>query len=459
MTYADLQDPVARALRASLNPGTVLAAVSGGVDSMAMLHALCDLARERDHMHVVAAHFDHGLRPGSCLDRDFVQRAADRLGARFEAGQGDVINHAHRTRQSLEAAAREMRYSFLERTADQVNADVIVTAHTRDDQIETVLMRILRGAGARGHRGILPRRGRILRPLLPVSRLEIEAYCRACGIPILEDPSNYNTRFERNRIRHHVLPELRGAYPGIDDALLRIADAAHAEFLRAEALTSRRLQLFFQPESPRAWVLSLEAFAGLDDSDDRFHVLSAALDAMSARTDVTASHYEAMLGLAGAEVGTVTDLPGVRVRREHDGMVFTRRGFRSECDGSIRTLAVPGTLDIGGWHLDARRVETPGEADLSNRGKRVAHVWCDGPLVVRLPREGDRIQPFGMSGHKKLSDLFIDGKVPWRMREHTPVVESDGEILWVVGVATSERARVGEQNTGVVCLTATRSCG
>lgn len=457
MTHAE-QHPVEHALRATFRRGdTVVAAVSGGGDSMAMLHALHVLARDLE-LDVIAAHFDHQMRPYSNLDSDFVIRVAHGWGMRIAPGRGDVRAHAHRTSQSPEAAARELRYAFLERVADQANADAIVTAHTRNDQVETILMRIQRGAGARGCRGILARRGRVVRPLLSVTRADTHDYCRVQGIPFVDDPTNLIRDYERNRVRHDVLPELRRCFPDIDNALLRIAGNADAEFQRAEAATAGRLRAYLQPETSRRWLLEIEAFNGLDDPDDRSHLVSAAFDAMNAREYVTREHHEQVLALVDAAPGTWATLHGgLQVRREHDGLVFVRYRQPPACDISVHTLKAPGSLDLDGWHVEASRVGAPSPSELSNSGRNVAYIACDDMMVVRYPRAGDRMQPFGMEGHKKLSDIFIDRKIPKRRRATIPVVEVDGEIVWVVGVAASEKSRVTGGSRNVVQLTATRS--
>ncbi|HKW14126.1 MAG TPA: tRNA lysidine(34) synthetase TilS [Candidatus Krumholzibacteria bacterium] len=456
MNHVDRDNPVARALRGAFpRRSVIVAAVSGGGDSMAMLHALCHLAPELD-LTVIAAHFDHQLRKHSHLDAELVARMAYRWGARIAPGRGDVREHRTRRGTSIEAMGREMRYAFLERVADETGASAIATAHTRDDQVETILMRIDRGAGARGCRGILFRRGRVVRPLLGVTRRELRDYCREHGVPYVDDPSNDYLEYLRNGIRHRVLPDLRLWYPGIDQALLRIAENADAEFRRAEAATSRRLQVYLQPESERTWVLGLEAFHGLDDSADRLHLINAAFETMSARDDITAEHHEAVLALIDAVPGTIASLYRMHVRREHDGLVFARNSDVPERELSMHVLTAPGQLDLDGWHIDAERIEAPGPDQLSNTRRGVAYVACDDTMVVRYPREGDRIQPFGMEGHKKLSDVFIDRKIPKRMRAATPVVEVDGEIVWVVGVTTSERCRISQETHTVVKLTATR---
>jgi tRNA(Ile)-lysidine synthase len=452
----DVRDTsIVRALRATFHRGeTVVAAVSGGGDSMAMLHALCELAPELD-LTVIAAHFDHQLRPYSHLDADLVFRMAHRWGARVAPGRGDVRAHRMKTRTSIEAAAREMRYAFLERVAEQTRADAIVTAHSRDDQIETVLMRIRRGAGPRGRRGILSRRGLVVRPLLDVARADMRAYCVTHGVPFLDDPTNHDLHYDRNRVRHEVLPELRRVFPQVDRSLLKIARLAALEFERGEEVAEWRVPRFLRPEGAGSWLLDVDAFAGLD-ADDCFHLLNALLEHMHARTDVSARHHEMLLALIGARLGTTAYLPGLRVRREHDGLFFEDPQRAGILGGVSQPLREAGVLDMGAWRVEASRVNAPSGTQLSNTGKSVAYLGLDGAMLVRYPREGDRMQPFGMNGHKKLSDLFIDRKVPHRMRETTPVVEVDGEIVWVVGVATSERCRIGQGTGSVVKLTATR---
>lgn len=430
--------PVARAVRDHVDEATVLAAVSGGADSMAMLDALCALAAERPRLRVVAAHFDHRLREDSVRDRDTVAAFAAARGVAFVSGAGDVRARARSARESLETAARAMRYAFLERAAAEHGADVIATAHTRSDQVETVLMRILRGTGARGLAGIPARRGRIVRPLLSVARGDTHDYCAAHGVPFLADPSNEDRRHARNRVRHDVLPALRSVYPGLDSALERIGANARAACDRADERVRDLVTTHLRADGD-AFVLDAAAFADLDD-DERQHLLSRALDAMDAHRDVSRVHYRALLSLARdtARTGAAVDLPRLRARREHDGLVFAPRpeGTGAEAPAPL-VLNVPGAVVIGGWKIDA--------------------WWTGaGPIVVRFPRPGDRMRPFGMAGTKKLSDLFIDAKIPQRQRARTPVVEMGGEIVWVAGVAAGEATRVSHEHEPRVRLAATR---
>jgi tRNA(Ile)-lysidine synthase len=449
-----MNHPVERALRATFGRGqTVVAAVSGGPDSMAMLHGLCEFARDPDDVRVIAAHFDHQLRADGHRDREPVEYVAAKYGAQVVFGTGDVAAHARASRQSIEAAARDLRYAFLERTADETGANVIATAHTRDDQIETVLMRIIRGAGSRGLRGIPGRRGRIVRPLLGVKRVETVGYCQTHGVPHVIDISNADRRFFRNRVRHDVLPSLRVVYWGVDAAIEKLAAEAHSEFAEAERATSLRLDTWLRAESSDVWILDLEALHDLSD-DHRIHLLSNALDAIGGRDNVSRIHYRALLGL---KTGGSIDLPGLRVRREHDAIVFTTAAH--EASDEAHPLEVPGAVTIGAWTLASDRlngVQARAEMRKRERESHVVYVAPGAPLTVRFPLTGDRMQPFGMSGHKKLSDLFIDMKIPRRIRVETPVIESSGEILWVVGVAASELTRIDEAGESVIRVTATR---
>jgi tRNA(Ile)-lysidine synthase len=474
-------DPVARALQSAFAGETVLAAVSGGPDSMAMFHALCTLARARGNLGVIAANFDHRLRKNSHLDRDPVEKVAARFGVRVVCGDGDAAGHARSTRQSIEAAAREMRYAFLERAAREVNADTIATAHTHSDHIETVLMRILRGTGMRGMRGIPVRRGLVARPLLAVTRAETLHYCETHNVPFVTDPSNADLRFFRNRVRHDVLPSLRRVYPGIDATLERLSRNAESSWSANEPLGSP-----MRAEGDDIWSLHIGALDGLDD-EQRIRLLSDALDSIGLREDVGRVHYRALLRLANDTTpGASADLPRLRVRREHDALVFTRRVPARKIATTSHVLTVPGTATIGDWTLtsnrlsghDARKArETQHERVAPRRepgglapprvARRqaprvreecVAFLPAGAPLTIRFPRPGDRMQPFGMKGHKKLSDLFIDMKIPRRMRVETPVIESNGEIVWVVGVAASESTRMNDR-ANAVRLTATRDRG
>jgi tRNA(Ile)-lysidine synthase len=274
---------------------------------------------------------------------------------------------------------------------------------------------------------------------LNVSRADTIDYCAQRGLRVIHDPSNLDRRFTRNAVRHDSLPELRRVFPGIDDSLLRIAANASHELARLRSVTDERLDAHLTG-GPGEWVLHEHAFVDVGD-DVCAVLLGDALARIGHYEDIRRVHYDALVAMTHGRMGASLDLPGVTVRREHDGLVFrVRSSTRARGDESI-PLRVPGSVSLGDWMIDA----VPRVA--SNRGgEMTGPVELDAEkrddLTVRAPRPGDRIRPFGMDGSKKLSDVFIDKKVPRRERERCVVVEADGEILWVPGVITSEATRV-----------------
>lgn len=431
---------------------TVVVAVSGGADSMALLAALHDLSRRR-RLRVIAAHLDHHLREDSHRDRDLVAVFTEAWGIPMVSGDADVAAIARSARASIETAGRRARYAFLEDVAARRGADRIATAHTRSDQVETVMMRLRRGAGERGLAGIPAERGRIVRPFLDVARRDTVDYCGTRGIPFVIDPSNEDRRYARNGVRHDVLPALRRVYPGIDRALLATARSATDALRRARRVTASRLEAAIAHPDADTWTLQADAFRGLDATEAAV-LLGDALARIGAHEDAREIHYDTLLVMARPPglVGSSIDLPAVHVRRDHDALVFHRRASRVDTMQTATAsvaLAVPGYAALGRWTIRASIENRAGRArgDLTGTRTRAPRTAVElapeiahSPLRLRRPRPGDRIRLPGMTGRKKLSDLFIDRKVPHRYRAGLPVVEADGEIIWVAGVAVAGHA-------------------
>lgn len=472
MLHAMTSHAVDRAIERApwFRPGErVLVAVSGGPDSMALLAATVALVPSG--VRIVAAHFDHRIREDSARDTDTVRAFADANGIDVVTGADDVPLRARETRVSLETAAREARYEFLRAAAARERAHCIATAHTRSDHVETVLMRVLRGAGERGLAGIARERDGVVRPLLDVTRADTLDYCAKRGIAFVVDPSNEDRRHARNAVRHDVLPALRCAFPGLDDALLRTSQRAEETLNTARKVTDVRLSGLRREDD--AWVLPVDAFAELDDSEVAI-LLGDVMERVGCLEDVTAAHYGHLRALAGIErVGASASLPGVSVRRDHDALVWRVRTRKTACDDRGEAhLDVPGVVLMNGWRVEANWTSLPGagsdtgstrfhEARFQpSRAKCMsgepASLPAESTITVRIPRPGDRIQPFGMNGTRKLSDVFIDRKVPHRDRARMIVVEAGGEILWVPGVVAAEATRVRDDDAPVLLLTADR---
>lgn len=436
--------------RGMIAPGTkVLAAVSGGPDSMALLTILSELSAEL-RIELAAAHFDHGIRPEAGRERALVQRATGKLGIPLFLGSGNVPAEARRMKKGIEETARLLRYRFLEETARAWNAGSVALGHSRDDQAETILHHIIRGSGWRGLQGIPPRRGLFVRPLLACSRAELKAHIKSRRVPYAIDRSNLDNRFLRNRIRNRLLPYLeRGYNPAAAEALLRLGENLAEGW---ETLEKPLFKLIPRAGSREEIALALPKIAKLTDFQLYLLIDLVLRERFGVLQDVERRHFDAAKRLirSGRSGKTIHFPHGIVARIEHGNLITSRIGGRSIPPGEM-IIAGPGTYPLPWWNLsatiesvDARRVDPKGNA----AGGCFAGI--DFPITVRARRPGDRLVPFGMRGRKKLSDLFIDRKVPRSRRAAIPVFEDARGIFWVPGVAAAERTRIAPGTRGAL---------
>jgi tRNA(Ile)-lysidine synthase len=450
-------DAIAVALeRAAIAHGaTILGALSGGADSVALLHSLLEL-RERYGMRIVAAHLNHRIRAlESDRDEEFVRDVCARLGVELRVARARGLDADSA---NLEERARDARYRFLNRAADAVGAEYIALAHHADDQAETVLMRMLRGAGIAGLAAMAERGpGRLIRPMLGLCRAEILSYLQARGISFVEDSTNRSPEIVRNRIRAELIPMLERDYaPGLRRRLVEIAGEMRSvdDFMNAAA--------------------SIE-FAAMRSDDDaldvaRFGALAPALQMsvlrlyLSARIGtlrrITRAHLEALrrLVLAGGPSDSI-DLPGGwRAEREYNFLRIINTVAASDEPFSV-PLSLDGItiVEAASYRFEASMVDrgdlTPnpfprgkgnqnyGTGDLCVALFDAAAI-ADAGLVVRNFIRGDRIRPLGMRGERKVKDVFIDRKIPRLERRRFPIVTLAGEVAWLPGLARGNAALV-----------------
>jgi len=421
-----------------ITPGErVLVAVSGGPDSVALLGALHRVAGGAG-IALHAAHFNHRWR-GAESDRDqaCAEAVAAQLGVACTVGQrGEGRGTAN-----LEAQARERRYAFLSEVARAQGCAKIATGHTRDDQAETVLMRLLRGTGWDGLAGIHPvRDGRIIRPLIECSRADVVGFLRATGLPHCEDSSNADWRFLRNRVRHEVLPLLHAINPEVSRHLSAVADFLAGEgeildtqvapLLRAASEAGGALMIAAVRAAPPALVPRL---------------LRAWLRAQ--RGDLVclgAAHIRAVADLvSGTRPNAQVRLPdGQVVVREYQRL-WLRAAAAPRAAAPARVLVPGATVDLEtGWRISAELVAPSAALPCDLWSLAADADAIAAPLIVRGVRPGDRIRPLGMRGQRKLQDVFVDRKLPAAQRRTCPVIEVGGEVLWIPGVARSARALI-----------------
>ena len=445
--------------------GRVLVALSGGPDSVALLHILRALEQRRELTVVGAAHFNHQLRGREADDdEEFCRRVALAEGIRFACGRAEVARLAAESGRSVEDAARTARYGYLNEVADELGAGAIAVGHSLDDQAETFLLRLMRGAGAPGLSGIRPVVGRVIRPLLDMSRAELRAYAARHGLEFREDSSNADLRIPRNRVRHELLPQLERFAPAAAATLARAAALARAdeEFLGQLAIDSARALVLQDSDGITVDVAGLTALPQALAS----RVARKALSAAAPDRFIGFQHIEDLLDLArtGAD-GAALTLPGVTATRRGGLIVFLGGTPERAFSNSFRfPLSIPGEVAVPGWALTAAWVGTPddiGKPVARGNTVVVAAAPIRGPLAVRTRRRGDRFAPLGMGGRgRKLQDFLVDRKISRAERDSLPlVVDGDDRIVWVVGQSVAEDFRVTAPKQGVILLKARRLGG
>jgi tRNA(Ile)-lysidine synthase len=445
--------------------GTIVVGVSGGPDSMCLLHIMVELRRQLGiELHI--AHLNHRLRgEESDGDAEYVSSVAAGLGLPATIEERDVSAYKRRHRLSLEEAAREVRYSFFAEVASSHGSDTVAVGHTADDQVETILMRVIRGTGLAGLRGMRPRSIRrtpdgagltVIRPLLAIRRAETEACCAARGLSPRMDSSNQLPDQLRNRVRSQLLPLLREYNADIEEALLRTARDADADLACIEEQVSR-IWGSVAKEQPEGVAIDRTVFASLQPSLQRHLLRSAVQRLLGDLRDVESVHIESIVGAMSKPAGKMLSLPReLSFHGSYDHGLLTVRG-QAACplpplEGEPR-LNVPGLTDIGGWRIRSSVLD-PGEA----RGDEGALRACldfdavGDRLTVRGRRRGERFQPLGVEFERKLQDFMVDARIPRHWRDRVPLVCSPKHIVWIVGRRIDHRARVTPSTSRVLCL-------
>ncbi len=412
-----------------IEPGDrVLVAFSGGPDSTVLLHFLFLFSEELGY-RVGVAHFNHMLRREAAEEEDFCRRRASEYDLPFFSAREDVRGFAEERGMNLEEAARHLRYAFLEKVAQGEGYNKIATGHTLSDQAETLLYRLLRGAGVSGLSSIaLLKEGRYIRPLLGVSRSEIMDFLKRTGIPFLQDPSNLDLSFDRNWLRHSLIPFIGERFPGVEEVLAREAEILYQEDLWIEGMMEEELGRRLRGR--RLFVDGWTQPLGY-----KRRLVRAFIRKM--RGNLRRINFDHIEHLVNLKPGDEYFLPGEeRVLRQGDSFFYLGKlPSRSSYRLAIKE---EGLYTIEGlWEISVEGFE--GQGDFSGEGQVL--VSADLPLEVRNWRAGDRYLPLGRKGERKISNMFNSRRIPGPLRPYLPVFLKDEEIVWPYPLDVSEKFR------------------
>ena len=436
----------------------VLVAVSGGPDSVVLLDVL-DRLKESFSLDLVVAHFDHSLRP-SDDDREtrFVAALAASKNLPFVTQK--ALSPPGKGSMSLEEEARDRRYEFLDDAQKTHGAHKIALGHTLDDQAETVIMRLLRGSGPAGLSGIPPVRNHdIIRPLIEVTRQEIEGYIAHRNLRTITDPSNLEKHHLRNRIRLDLLPQLKTYQPRIVEILGQTAGIMRDETrwmeTEAEEWIKRQVEVY---ETGKHSV-PLKPFGELAAALQNQVIRQIIKRVQGGLRRISLRHIEAIKGLVQGRPQASLDLPdSVFVKKTYETLIFSKNREKQDPKETKRfqyVLAGPGVFNLDAIACTVTIEEIKGKALLpgDNASPWIAHLNADRieyPLMIRSFIPGDRFVPLGMTGHKKVKDFFIDQKIPSRVRRQLPLLCQGKDPIWICGLRLDDRFKVGPKTKNVV---------
>ena len=442
----------------------LLLAVSGGADSVCLLHVMNNLKNTLGiELHV--AHLDHQLRGADAeADARYVSDMASRLGIPATVEKGDVAGYRAEHRLSLEEAAREVRYSFLMRVAGAEGCDRVAVGHTLDDHVETVMMHIIRGAGIKGLIGLRPETVQrtaagtinIIRPLLDIRREETAAYCAGHHLEVRRDASNSSLSLFRNRIRLELLPLLKSYNPQIATALARASRIAgdDLDYIDEQA---KRLWSEVALEKDGTIALHKGKFLELSPALQRNLLRMALEKLLGTLKDIEMRHIEEVMAARHKPAGKKIILPfGVVFVIEYNRYLLSRNTARLSRFPTLEgefAVKVPGETALPGWQVRADIIDSKemkaGESEFT------AYFDIDmagSALSVRRRGRGDRFQPLGIAQSKKLSEFMADARIPRLWRDSIPIVCSGRHIIWVVGWRIDERVKVTDATGRILRL-------
>lgn len=434
---------------------TVLAAISGGPDSMAMLYSLYELRQEYG-IRILVAHVNHGVRGEFAKrDQDFVQVISKELGLDYYTTNVDMVAYGKEHKMTSEEAGRLLRYGFFRKILEENGGGRIAVAHNKNDQAETVLHRIIRGTGLDGLRAMTMINGDVIRPLLNIGRDDIESFIEEKGIETVEDHTNLQTVYTRNKIRLELIPYLRDNFnPNVVDSLYRLSEIAQSDLSVLDQEIEKKYNLVVKKRVNNSIIFRGKAFMKQDEGTAKRVVRKAIFDLLGNLDGFGEVHIQNVIdlfssGVTGKSVDIGRDVSAIV---SYDDLIL-RIGKTKDQKMEEAILEI-GENCLSKWKL----VVSLEEAEANSDHNEFSTLYVDrdkiqGSILVRPRRDGDRIRPLGMEGTKKVKDIFIDNKVPRDERSQIPIFEDEQGIIWIPGNAISRDYRVDSNTKSILKIT------
>jgi tRNA(Ile)-lysidine synthase len=446
----------------------IVIGVSGGADSICLMDLL-----QKAGNPLLVVHFNHHLRPESGADSEFVRQMAQSRGLEFIQGEGDVRNYAKKLHKTLEEAARICRYEFLFGQAREKNVDAVAVGHTADDQVETILMHILRGCGLDGLQGMLPLTKttfcpeiKLIRPLLTFWKKEILEYCKLNDLAYIEDSSNKDPQYFRNRLRHELIPTLKKYNLNVEKHFINLGEIARRDLDLLNQTVLNEYQNCLIEESTDYLALSISKLNGIGDNLTR-SVLHQAFRKLSKSTsEIGFDHLEKMMAYI-RHPDLKSPLPVIskyEMLVEGDSLFIYRQEAKlpyhnwPHMDRSqVITFNYPGSVTINNdWKIKTELIQNSKINFPSYSGQLIFQAYFDAEKIqeqirIECQKPGDRFSPLGMKGgSQKLSDFWVNKKIPHRLRSTWPLIKNNTEIIWIPGFQPSFTVQVSEKSNQIL---------
>lgn len=419
---------------------SVLVALSGGSDSVAMLHILKLLSGELE-FEIFAAHINHGIREEADDDEKFVVRLCGELGIDCFVKKADVRKYARENSMSEELAGRKIRYDFFDEVMKKNNIDKLATAHNKNDSAESILLHLFRGCGIDGMCGIpVMRDGCVIRPIIDVEKREVEEYCRDNGLEFVVDKTNFKTDYMRNKVRLKIIPEIENE---VNSNFVNTLTANSEIFRQTRSFMDKYARSVYEKTVTNG-KLSVSQLIKEDIIIIKNVIQLLFKDYTTSSQNLSKAYIDEIseLILKGKSSKTINLPGGTSARIEYDRLYFEKTGGERVCYEYELEENVEFEVPETGLKILVRREEEKGK---NTKNKIWFYAGGKGKFTVRNRRNADKFEPVGMNGTKKLSDFFTDLKIPVSERAYTDILTCDGEIVWIVGKRADRRFESGER--------------